>query len=81
MQQGKISEAEKSIKTLYGKERVAEVMHDLREGLQGSSEQEAGWFDLFSSRYWKGITKKCLNFLLLYPAQVMLTSHQFILFL
>ena len=55
MQQGKIAEAEKSIRTLFGKERVAEVMHDLTTATQGSTEPEAGWFDLFSSRYWKGI--------------------------
>lgn len=49
-------EAEKAVKTLYGKERVAVVMQDLRAASEGSSdEQEAGWFDLFSSRYWKGI--------------------------
>ncbi|CAK7344309.1 unnamed protein product [Dovyalis caffra] len=52
-QQGRFSEAEKSIKTLYGKERVADVMTDLTVSSQGSSEPEAGWFDLFSSRYWK----------------------------
>ncbi|KAL9297508.1 hypothetical protein ACSQ67_023404 [Phaseolus vulgaris] len=53
-QQGKILEAEKAVKTLYGKERVAVVMQDLRAASEGSSdEQEAGWFDLFSSRYWK----------------------------
>lgn len=55
LQQGKLPEAEKAVKTLYGKERVAEVMYDLRSGSQGSAEQEAGWLDLFSSRYWKGI--------------------------
>lgn len=54
-QQGKISEAEKAVKTLYGKERVALVMHDLTAASEGSSEPEAGWFDLFSSRYRKGI--------------------------
>ena len=54
MQQGKIAEAEKSVRTLFGKERVAEVMHDLTTATQGSTEPEAGWFDLFSSRYWKG---------------------------
>ncbi|KAB2612474.1 plastidic glucose transporter 4 [Pyrus ussuriensis x Pyrus communis] len=52
-QQGKFSEAEKAIKTLFGKERVTEVMDDLRSATQGSVEPEAGWFDLFSSRYWK----------------------------
>ena len=29
-------------------------MTDLTVGSQGSAEPEAGWFDLFSSRYWKG---------------------------
>ncbi|KAM7520259.1 hypothetical protein LguiB_019221 [Lonicera macranthoides] len=52
-QQGKIAQAEKAVKTLYGKERVAEVMVNLNASGQGSSEPEAGWFDLFSSRYWK----------------------------
>ncbi|KAM7529781.1 hypothetical protein LguiB_033191 [Lonicera macranthoides] len=52
-QQGKISEAEKSITKLFGKERVAEVMNDLDAASQGSTEPEAGWFDLFSSRYLK----------------------------
>jgi hypothetical protein len=55
LQQGKISEAEKAIKTLYGKERFTEVMHDLTSASHGSAEPEAGWFDLFSSRYWKGL--------------------------
>ncbi|CAD5331834.1 unnamed protein product [Arabidopsis thaliana] len=54
VQQGKVSEAEKAIKTLYGKERVVELVRDLSASGQGSSEPEAGWFDLFSSRYWKG---------------------------
>ncbi|KAM1011837.1 hypothetical protein ACFX2C_047133 [Malus domestica] len=55
-QQGKFSEAEKAIKTLFGKERVTEVMDDLRSAAQGSVEPEAGWFDLFSSRYWKVVS-------------------------
>jgi len=29
-------------------------MYDLRASGQSSSEPEAGWFDLFSNRYWKG---------------------------
>ncbi|KAK7316181.1 hypothetical protein VNO77_34989 [Canavalia gladiata] len=62
-QQGKISEAEKAIKTLYGKERVAAVMHDLTAASQGSSEPEAGWFDLFSSRYWKVVSVGAALFL------------------
>lgn len=61
MQQGKTSDAEKSIRTLYGKERVAEVMHDLTTGSQGSAEPEAGWFDLFRSRYWKGILENYIR--------------------
>lgn len=60
LQQGKISEAEKAIRTLFGKERVAEVMLDLTTGGQGSAEPEAGWFDLFSSRYSKGIPEATL---------------------
>ncbi|CAL1390680.1 unnamed protein product [Linum trigynum] len=56
VQQGKVPEAEKAIQTLYGKERVSEVMQDLSASSQGSSEPEAGWFDLFSSRYWKVVS-------------------------
>ncbi|KAL8171532.1 LOW QUALITY PROTEIN: hypothetical protein V2J09_023336 [Rumex salicifolius] len=52
-QQGKTAEAEKAVTTLYGKERVPEVMYDLRAATQGSSEPEANWLDLFSSRYLK----------------------------
>lgn len=55
MQQGKITQAETAIRRLYGKERVAEIMNDFNTAAQGSSEPEAGWLDLFSSRYWKGI--------------------------
>ncbi|XP_059293335.1 plastidic glucose transporter 4 [Lycium ferocissimum] len=55
-QQGRISEAETSIKRLYGKEKVAEVMGDLESSAQGSSEPDAGWLDLFSSRYWKVVS-------------------------
>ncbi|CAI8594097.1 unnamed protein product [Vicia faba] len=62
-QQGKIIEAEKAIKTLYGKERVPAVMHDLRTASQGSSEPEAGWLDLFSSRYWKVVSVGAALFL------------------
>ncbi|XP_016194756.1 plastidic glucose transporter 4 isoform X2 [Arachis ipaensis] len=62
-QQGKISDAEKAIKTLYGKERVASVMHDLTAASQGSSEPEARWFDLFSSRYRKVVSVGAALFL------------------
>ncbi|MED6169431.1 hypothetical protein PIB30_118800 [Stylosanthes scabra] len=63
-QQGKISEAEKAIKTLYGKERVASVMRDLTAASEGSSEPEARWFDLFSSRYRKVVSVGAALFLL-----------------
>ena len=36
-------------------------MRDLQTASQGSFEPEAGWFDLFSSRYWKGIPKFLLT--------------------
>ncbi|XP_047311735.1 plastidic glucose transporter 4-like [Impatiens glandulifera] len=56
-QQGKVSEAEASIRTLYGEERVVEVMNDLNKASKEySSEKEASWFDLFSSRYWKVVS-------------------------
>ncbi|PON53095.1 Sugar/inositol transporter [Parasponia andersonii] len=62
-QQGKIPQAEKAIKTLYGKERVVEVIQDLTTAGQGSTESEAGWFDLFSSRYWKVVSVGAALFL------------------
>ncbi|GAB4827886.1 hypothetical protein Ancab_034770 [Ancistrocladus abbreviatus] len=62
-QQGKMSEAEKAVTALIGKERVPEVMHDLRAAAQGSFEQEAGWFDLFSTRYWKVVSVGAALFL------------------
>ena len=62
MQQGKLPEAERAIKTLYGKERVAEVIQDFTAASQGSVEPEAGWSDLFSSRYWKGNLNNWTNF-------------------
>lgn len=63
-QQGKIADAEVSIKRLFGKERVAEVMGTLDASGQGSSEPEAGWFDLFSSRYRKVVSVGAALFLL-----------------
>ncbi|KAI5684297.1 hypothetical protein M9H77_05525 [Catharanthus roseus] len=63
-QQGKIAEAEISIKRLFGKERVVEVMADLNAAARGTSEPEAGWFDLFSSRYWKVVSVGAALFLL-----------------
>ncbi|KAK8532245.1 hypothetical protein V6N12_053691 [Hibiscus sabdariffa] len=62
-QQGKIPEAEKAIRIIYGKERVVEIMYELRNASQGSTEPEAGWFDLFSSRYWKVVSVGAALFL------------------
>ncbi|XP_024974889.1 plastidic glucose transporter 4-like [Cynara cardunculus var. scolymus] len=56
VQQRKISQAEQAIKKLYGKDRVTELIEDLNSSSQGSEEQEAGWFDLFSSRYFKVVS-------------------------
>ncbi|XP_057809609.1 plastidic glucose transporter 4-like isoform X2 [Salvia miltiorrhiza] len=62
-QQGKIAEAEVSIRRLFGKERVAEVMGDLDAAGRCSSEPEAGWLDLFSSRYRKVVSVGAALFL------------------
>ncbi|KAL4325323.1 hypothetical protein GQ457_11G005500 [Hibiscus cannabinus] len=62
-QQGKIPEAEKAIRIIYGKERVVEIMYELRNASLGSTEPEAGWFDLFSSRYWKVVSVGAALFL------------------
>ncbi|KAJ3705478.1 hypothetical protein LUZ61_009183 [Rhynchospora tenuis] len=53
-QQRKIAEAETTIKRLYGKEKVAEIMLELKAGSMNSTEPDANWLDLFSGRYWKG---------------------------
>lgn len=63
VQQRKIPQAEQAIKTLYGKDRVAEVMADLSAAGQGSSEPDAGWLDLFSSRYGKVVSVGAALFL------------------
>ncbi|KAJ4882707.1 Plastidic glucose transporter 4 [Raphanus sativus] len=63
VQQGKLTQAEKAIKTLYGKEKVVELVRDLSTSGQGTSEPEAGWFDLFSSRYWKVVSVGAALFL------------------
>ncbi|TVU22073.1 hypothetical protein EJB05_31750 [Eragrostis curvula] len=62
-QQGKFAQAESAVKRLYGKEKVTEVMYDLRASGQSSSEPEAGWFDLFSKRYWKVVSVGAALFL------------------
>ncbi|XP_047969815.1 plastidic glucose transporter 4-like isoform X3 [Salvia hispanica] len=62
-QQGRIAEAEVSIKRLFGKERVAEVMGDLDAAGRDSSEPEAGWLDLFSNRYRKVVSVGAALFL------------------
>ncbi|KAI3519301.1 hypothetical protein L1887_08330 [Cichorium endivia] len=63
VQHGKIPEAEKAIKTLYGEGRVTEVMADLSASGQNSEEQDAGWFDLFSRRYFKVVSVGAALFL------------------
>ncbi|RZS21622.1 hypothetical protein BHM03_00054283 [Ensete ventricosum] len=63
LQQGKLFQAETAIKKLYGKEKVTEVMHDLRAGVEGTTETDAGWFDLFSKRYWKVVSVGAALFL------------------
>ncbi|XP_074578096.1 plastidic glucose transporter 4-like [Curcuma longa] len=55
-QQGKLSHAEITIRKLYGKEKVADVMYELRSGGEGSTEPDAGWLDLFSKRYRKVVS-------------------------
>ncbi|XP_031490221.1 plastidic glucose transporter 4-like isoform X2 [Nymphaea colorata] len=62
-QQGKVPEAELSIKSLWGKEKVAGVMNDLRAGAQGTTEHEAAWLDLFSKRYWRVVSVGAALFL------------------
>ncbi|XP_072073325.1 plastidic glucose transporter 4-like isoform X3 [Arachis hypogaea] len=49
----------KSYMTMFG----ILVMHDLTAASQGSSEPEAKWFDLFSSRYRKVVSVGAALFL------------------
>ncbi|KAL7607929.1 hypothetical protein Lser_V15G12517 [Lactuca serriola] len=63
VQQRKISQAEVAIKKLYGKNKVTEVIADLTESSQGFEEQDAGWFDLFSRRYFKVVSVGAMLFL------------------
>ncbi|KAI7738248.1 hypothetical protein M8C21_025111 [Ambrosia artemisiifolia] len=63
VQQRKISQAEQAIRKLYGKNRVTELMEDLSASGQGSEEHDAGWFDLFSSRYFKVVSVGAALFL------------------
>lgn len=63
VQQGKFLEAEKAVRTLYGRERVVEIMHDLKAGGQGIVESDAGWFDLFTKRYRKVVSVGAALFL------------------
>ncbi|KAJ1686297.1 hypothetical protein LUZ63_017687 [Rhynchospora breviuscula] len=62
-QQGKIAEAETAIKRLYGKEKVAEIMLELKAGSVSSTEPDASWLDLFSKRYWKVVSVGAALFL------------------
>ncbi|XP_072960540.1 plastidic glucose transporter 4 [Typha angustifolia] len=63
VQQGRYSQAETAIKKLYGKERLADVMNDLKAGSQGSTEPDASWLDLFSKRYWRVVSVGAALFL------------------
>lgn len=62
-QKGKYSQAETSVRSLYGTDKVTEVMDDLKAGGRGLTEQEARWFDLFSRRYWKVVSVGAALFL------------------
>ncbi|XP_017216746.1 plastidic glucose transporter 4 [Daucus carota subsp. sativus] len=62
-QQGKLYEAKSAIERLFGKERVVEVMNDLDAYSQGSTKPKAGWFNLFSNRYWKVVNVGAALFL------------------
>eukprot|EP01018_Ginkgo_biloba_P024944 Gb_39089 [translate_table: standard] len=53
--QGKISEVESAIKTLYGKGKGEEVMSKSRAS-STSSVVDIGRFDLFGKRYWKVVS-------------------------
>lgn len=63
VQQRKIPQAEQAIIKLYGKSRVTELIADLSASSQGSEEQDAGWFDLFSRRYFKVVSVGAALFL------------------
>ncbi|KAL4568884.1 hypothetical protein LXL04_024501 [Taraxacum kok-saghyz] len=65
VQQKKLAEAEVAIKKLYGKNKVTEVITDLTaSSIEGSEEEEdAGWFDLFSPRYFKVVSVGAMLFL------------------
>ncbi|MQM10255.1 hypothetical protein Taro_043146, partial [Colocasia esculenta] len=62
-QQGRIPQAETAIKSLYGSEKVSEVIQSLRASGQGSREQDASWLELFSKRYWKVVSVGAALFL------------------
>ena len=61
--EGKIVEVESTINTLWGKGKVEEVMLELRGSSTGFLEEDAGWFDLFSKRYWKVVSVGATLFL------------------
>ncbi|GJX97178.1 plastidic glucose transporter 4 [Tanacetum coccineum] len=63
VQQRKIPQAEQAIIKLYGKSRVTELIADLSASSQGSDELDAGWFDLFSRRYFKVVSVGAALFL------------------
>nr|XP_043640278.1 plastidic glucose transporter 4-like [Erigeron canadensis] len=63
VQQRKTSQAEHAIEKLYGKNRVSELIAELTASGAGFEEQDAGWLDLFSRRYFKVVSVGAALFL------------------
>lgn len=61
--QGKVVETELAVKKLWGKGRVEMAMAELRAGSGDSGGEDAGWMDLFSSRYLKVVSVGAALFL------------------
>lgn len=61
--QGRKTEAEDAIKRLWGKDKVEEAVAEL-ENAGGSSQEEKGWGDLFSSKYFAVVTVGAILFIL-----------------
>eukprot|EP00250_Pteridium_aquilinum_P008877 c18277_g3_i1 orf=114-1754(+) len=61
--QGKVVETETAIKKLWGKGKIETTIASLRAGSSESGGEDAGWMDLFSSRYRKVVTVGAALFL------------------
>eukprot|EP00249_Psilotum_nudum_P028865 c38842_g1_i1 orf=440-2113(-) len=61
--QGKIPETEIALKRLWGRGKVDAAMSELRTGISNTSEEDAGWMDLFSGRYGKVVSVGAALFL------------------